>query len=393
MGLGRLFLRNSVWWFAIGLGGRKYRFSTKLRGGVEGKPPREVELWRARKLAELGQTGAAGLRAEVVTVGDILDMLWVRYEAEGRTQSLRTGKARVEKLRSGLGTWKALELKADRILEWAVSRRKSGAAIATVNLELALLARAFRVAQDSGRIVTAPKVPRLPGANVRRSHVPDAILDKIREKLPKWAADAVWFLRLTGWRLEEGLGLEWRRVDFAEQCVRLDTSKTGEPRVLSFRNYADLRGLLEERWYAGGLARSTRAGDAPVGDGSVPSATHGISAASDELPQALRRMERITPYVFTGPRGGRMSSRTLRGLWNAAAASAGLPGAILHDLRRSMVRAMDRAGVPRSVAMSITGHKSEAVYRQYGLFDSAMQDVALASLTPDLTVAPIKKAT
>jgi integrase len=349
MGLGRLYLRNSIWWWAYGLGGRKYRFSTKLRGGVEGKPPREVELWRARKLAELGQTGAAGLRADVVTVGDILDMLWVRYEAEGRTQSLRTGKARVAAVRSGLGTWKALELKADRILEWAVSRRKSGAAIATVNLELALLARAFRVAQDSGRIVTAPKVPRLPGANVRRSHVPDAILDKIREKLPKWAADAVWFLRLTGWRLEEGLGLEWRRVDFAEQCVRLDTSKTGEPRVLSFRNYADLRGLLEDLWSRRGLG----------------------------------------PYVFTGPRGGKASVSTLRPLWDAAAASAGLPGAILHDLRRSMVRAMDRAGVPRSVAMSITGHKSEAVYRQYGLFDSAMQDVALASLTPDTTVVPI----
>ncbi len=349
MGLGRLFLRNSVWWFAIGLGGRKYRFSTKLRGGVEGKPPREVELWRARKLAELGQTGAAGLRAEVVTVGDILDMLWVRYEAEGRTSSLRTGKSRVAAVRAGLGTWKALELKADRILEWAVSRRKAGAAIATVNFELALLARAYRVAQDSGRIVVAPKVPRLPGANIRRGHVPDAILDKIREKLPKWAADAVWFLRLTGWRLEEGLGLEWRRVDFEDQCIRLETSKTGEPRVLSFKNYADLKALMDR----------------------------------------LRSERVLGPHVFVGPRGKRASGRTLRGLWIPAAAAAGLPGAILHDLRRSMVRAMDRAGVPRSVAMSITGHKSEAVYRQYGLFDSAMQDVALASLTPDLTVVPI----
>jgi len=57
-----------------------------------------------------------------------------------------------------------------------------------------------------------------------------------------------------------------------------------------------------------------------------------------------------------------------------------------------MVRAMDRAGISRSVAMSITGHKSEAVYRQYGLFDAGMQDAALASLTPDTTVVAFKKS-
>jgi hypothetical protein len=68
-----------------------------------------------------------------------------------------------------------------------------------------------------------------------------------------------------------------------------------------------------------------------------------------------------------------------------------MPGAMFHDLRRSMVRAMDRAGVPRSVAMSITGHKSEAVYRQYGLFDASMQDAALASLKPDNTIVPFEK--
>jgi integrase len=352
MGLGRLYKRGDqgYWWWAYGIGkGKKLRISTKLRGGTPDKPPIEVELWRARKLAEMGKSGQAGLKAEAVTVSDILTMLKTRWEAEGRTSSLRVARSRIKVLGDELGTWKAMELTADRLLSYAVARRRKGAAVATVNMELRLLSRAYRVAIDAGRLVYAPKVPHLPGANIRRGHVPDPMLAKIREKLPKWAADAVWFLRLTGWRLQEGLGLEWRRVDRDEQVIRLETSKTGEPRVLSFKNYADLKALLEELWSARGLG----------------------------------------PYVFVGPRGGRANACTLRGLWDAAAASAGLPGAILHDLRRSMVRAMDRAGVPRSVAMSITGHKSEAVYRQYGLFDSAMQDVALASLTPDLTVVPI----
>lgn len=54
-----------------------------------------------------------------------------------------------------------------------------------------------------------------------------------------------------------------------------------------------------------------------------------------------------------------------------ACEAAGFPGRIPHDLRRSAVRNMERCGLSRSVAMQLTGHKTEAVYRRYAITSEA----------------------
>ena len=53
--------------------------------------------------------------------------------------------------------------------------------------------------------------------------------------------------------------------------------------------------------------------------------------------------------------------------WKEACRQAGVPTRIPHDFRRTAVRNLERAGVPRSVAMKLTGHKTEAVYRRYAI--------------------------
>ena len=60
----------------------------------------------------------------------------------------------------------------------------------------------------------------------------------------------------------------------------------------------------------------------------------------------------------------------------------------MHDMRRSAVRTFERAGVPRSVAMSIVGHKTASIYRRYAIVDEAMQREAAARLDAWVEMAP-----
>ena len=57
-------------------------------------------------------------------------------------------------------------------------------------------------------------------------------------------------------------------------------------------------------------------------------------------------------------------------------------------MRLSAVRTFERAGVPRSVAMSIVGHKTESIYRRYAIVDEAMQREAAARLDAWIQRAP-----
>jgi integrase len=84
--------------------------------------------------------------------------------------------------------------------------------------------------------------------------------------------------------------------------------------------------------------------------------------------EALQKAGKICPFVFH--RNGRRI-KGFRRAWAKACEDAGVPGRILHDLQRSAVRNMERAGLSRSVAMQLTGHKTEAVYRRYAITSEA----------------------
>jgi hypothetical protein len=51
---------------------------------------------------------------------------------------------------------------------------------------------------------------------------------------------------------------------------------------------------------------------------------------------------------------------------------SGVPGKIPQDFRGTAVRNSERAGVPRSSAMKMVGHKTEAIYRRYAIAEEKM---------------------
>ncbi len=293
-----------------------------------------------------------------LTLKEATDDLIADYKTNGR-KSLRDVRGKISMhLHPFFGERRRMvSIGTPEIRRFIAERQGAGAKPAEINRELAALRRSFNLALQAGRLITRPHFPMLKERNTRRGFLDRDQIDRIcvalevtqtatdERKRADELANVVRFAFATGWRTtSEVLPLEWRHVDWPGRCVRLDahTTKNDEGRVFPFT--VDLEKILMEQ-----LA----------------------------IHEQLKAAGTICPFVFH--RNGERI-RYFRTAWRNACKAAGCPGALVHDLRRSAVRTFERAGVPRSVAMSIVGHKTESIYRRYAIVDEAMQREAAARL-------------
>jgi len=83
----------------------------------------------------------------------------------------------------------------------------------------------------------------------------------------------------------------------------------------------------------------------------------------EEQRKVVKAIERehswVISWVFVHADGRRI--KDFRGAWAKACNAASVQGRLVHDFRRTAVRNLERAGVPRSAAMKLIDHKTEAV--------------------------------
>ena len=70
----------------------------------------------------------------------------------------------------------------------------------------------------------------------------------------------------------------------------------------------------------------------------------------------------LAAFVFQ--RGGQPVG-DIRKVWAVACQAADIEGTLFHNLRRRVVRSMDRAGVSQTVTMALSGHKTANMTRLY----------------------------
>ncbi len=339
-GTGGVFQRGTTFWIRYSYRGRKIRESS---GSTQRRDA--VKLLR-RRLAEMGSGQFVGPDAERTSFDDLAGMLLADYGLNGRRSERRVKQALVH-LHAFFMFARVPDITSDRIASYIRHRQHSAAAAATIRYELACLRRAFSLAVRAGKATQRPYIPSVTVDNARKGFFEPAdfaaVVDQLSEPLRIFAR----FLYLTGWRSGEALGLTWAGVDFDGGVVRLEpgVTKNREGREFPFAALPPLAELLQEQ--------------------------------RDRTSALEREQGRIIASVFH--RNG-APIRSYARAWTAACDAAGLNGRLVHDLRRTAVRNLERAGVSRSVAMKLTGHKTEAVYRRYAITSAADLTEGVAKL-------------
>lgn len=212
-------------------------------------------------------------------------------------------------------------------------RTVSGVSNGEINRELTALKRMFSLAIQSGKLLQKPHIPFLKEDNVRVGFFERAQFLAVLARLPEPVRPVATFAYVTGWRIDsEVLPLEWRQVDFAAGEVRLDPGRTKNGEGRTFPMTRELRELLEHQ-----------------------------RGSTDDL---QRRIQIVCRHVFH--RDGR-PIKSFRRAFRSACTAAGCPGRVIHDLRRTAVRNLVRAGIPERVAMQMTGHKTRSVFERYNI--------------------------
>ena len=249
----------------------------------------------------------------------------------------------VEKhLRPFFGGMRVTEITTPRIQAYIKKRLDNGAANATINRTLSALKRMLNL----GAKTTPPKVDRVPHIhlleenNVRAGFFEHDEYLALYDAIENCYKAPLAFAYKSGWRRTEVLTLKWSQVDLKQGIVRLEPGSTKNKAARTVYLDDDVKAIFRKLW------------------------------------NSKKRLKSGLTWVFLNRHGTDRVKRFDKS-WKSACKRAGISGKTFHDLRRTAVRNLVRAGTPEIVAMKISGQKTRSVFDRYNIVSDA--DLRLAA--------------
>lgn len=345
--VGTIYRRGEVWWIKYYRSGRPFYESSRS------DKYDDAERLLKRRQGEIVTGKFAGLEPERVRIVQLLEELIEDYR-DREIRSLGKCECRIRKnLIPTLGEVRAAEFGTHHVKAYIRKRRREKVANATINRELELLQRAFRLGYEAEPqlVVRVPRIEMLAERNVREGILSHSSYLAARDEFPEPYRLLLVVGYHTGARMGELLQICWSQVDLPRGEIRLATGTTKNERARVLPIYGEMRGWLE-------MARDTR--------------------------------DPKCPYLFQ-IRGKRAVFNWRR--WSGLCDTAGLAGLRFHDLRRTALTNMVRAGIPEKVAMEVSGHRTRRTFERYNIVSGRdVQEVGqkmenyLSTVTVSVTV-------
>jgi integrase len=243
--------------------------------------------------------------------------------------------AHCETLKNYFGHLKVADIRPSMVEQYRGERLKTKSKHgkfyrpASINREVEVLKRIFNLAVRDKHAESNPcfKLARLPEDNIRNRVLSADELKRLAAALPEHAVQLVTIGYLTGMLYGEIVNLTWDRVNLKQNYFTLTEkdTKTRKPRIVYFNN-----------------------------------------TVREILKQIEKDRVRDTTRVFTYK--GNPIGRIKKALASACEKAA-IRDFRFHDLRRTCVTNLRKAGVNQTVIMKVTGHKTFSMFTRYDTVD------------------------